>query len=82
MSSDSLKQKFQSFKWNVYEVNGHNLLEIDKIVGKCLKSNYFNIVIANTIKGYGIKAMENNPEWHHKTPSIKELKSFKSELDI
>ena len=47
-----------------------------------LKSNYFNIIIANTTKGFGIKAMENNPEWHHKTPSIKELKSFKSELDI
>ena len=78
----NLKKKLKYYSDKIYQVNGHNLLEIDKIVGKCLKSNYFNIVIANTIKGYGIKAMENNPEWHHKTPKEGEMQNFKKELKI
>ncbi len=78
----NLKKKLKYYSDKIYQVNGHNLLEIDKIVSKCLKSKHFNIIIANTTKGFGIKAMENNPEWHHKVPSIEELKSFKSELDL
>jgi transketolase len=30
--------------------------------------------LANTIKGKGISFMENNPEWHHKSPNEDELK--------
>ena len=67
---------------NIFEINGHKLQAIDKIISKCLKNNSFNIIIANTVKGYGIKSMESNPEWHHKSPSLDELKSFKLELNL
>ena len=40
------------------------------------------ILIAKTIKGKGIKSMENNPEWHHKSPSKNEMINFKLELKI
>ena len=47
-------------------LNGHN----DKQILKSLKQkgNSTKIIIANTIKGFGIKLMENNNEWHHKFP--------------
>ena len=32
------------------------------------KSQKPKVIIANTIKGKGISLMENNPEWHHKSP--------------
>ena len=38
-----------------------------------LSSTGPTMVIANTIKGYGLPIMENNPEWHHKFPSNDEL---------
>jgi transketolase len=38
------------------------------------------VIIANTIKGKGIKLMENSPEWHHKSPSIEELSAIYKEL--
>lgn len=77
-----LKKKLSSYCDNIFEINGHKLQAIDKIISKCLKNNSFNIIIANTVKGYGIKSMESNPEWHHKSPSSDELKSFKLELNL
>jgi hypothetical protein len=37
-------------------------------------------VIARTIKGRGIKDMENEPAWHHRAPNPQELARFLEEL--
>jgi transketolase len=37
-------------------------------------------LIANTIKGKGIELMENNPEWHHKSPNEIEFQQIIKEL--
>ena len=78
----NLKKKLLFYCDKIYQIDGHNLQEIDKTINKCLKSKLFNIIIANTVKGRGIKSMENNPEWHHKVPSSEELIKFKSELNL
>ena len=39
------------------------------------------VIIANTIKGFGIKSMENNPAWHHRSPNEQELTIFSNELE-
>lgn len=78
----NLKKKLLSYCDKIYQIDGHNLSKIDQTIKKCLKNNSFNIIIANTIKGYGIRSMENNPEWHHKAPSLDELNNFKSELKL
>jgi transketolase len=77
-----LKKKLSVFSKNIYHLDGHNLVNIKKLFSKCLSNNKFNIIIANTIKGYGIKSMHDNPEWHHKFPNSEELKRFKEELKI
>ena len=70
--------KWKSFGWDVYEVDGHNVLEISKT----FKKMNFNldgkpkVVIANTIKGKGVTFMENNPEWHHKKVDKETIKKF------
>ena len=65
---DSLTDKFNSFGWYTIEVNGHDNDEIEKSLNT--KSDKPVFILANTIKGNGIKIMENNPEWHHKSPTI------------
>jgi transketolase len=75
-----LTSKFNSFGWNTLEVDGHNheLLEF------AIKNNHPNkptAIIANTIKGNGLKNMENNPAWHHKSPSENELNEMYLELN-
>ena len=37
-------------------------------------------ILANTIKGKGIKFMENNHEWHHKSPNQEEYNMIINEL--
>ena len=66
----------------IHEINGNNINMVDAVLKKTLKNKYFNIIIANTIKGYGIKSIENNPAWHHKSPTVQELEIFKRELKV
>ena len=77
----SWKDKFESFGWNVKEVDGHNLEELDKVFTN-LKSDKPLVIIANTIKGKGVSIVENDPRWHWRLPNKKELKTFMSELQI
>jgi transketolase len=77
---DNVKQKFKSFNWECLEVDGHNQEEL--IVALSHKSQEKPIfILANTIKGKGIKVMENNPEWHHKSPTVDELNLFIGEIN-
>jgi transketolase len=39
-----------------------------------------HVIIANTIKGKGIKFMENSILWHYKSPDNKELSDAIKEL--
>jgi transketolase len=64
---DDLIAKFNSFGWYTIEINGHVNNEIEKALST--KSDKPVFILANTIKGNGIKIMENNPEWHHKSPT-------------
>ena len=67
----------------ITELDGHNIKLFEKSMSKAMKrKKSFEIIIANTIKGKGIALMENNPEWHHKAPSKKEMNNFKIELKI
>ena len=68
----NLKMKFDSFGWNVIEIDGHNHNEI--LNALTYSSTKPICVIANTIKGKGIPLIENNPEWHHKFPNSEEYK--------
>lgn len=76
------KTKFESFGWNVIETDGHDLESITTAINKAKESDTPTLIIANTVKGKGVSIMENNPNWHFKLPSKKELKVFKTELEI
>jgi transketolase len=62
--------KFKSFGWSCLSVDGHNQNEIKNALDHIHDIPKF--IQANTIKGKGCKEMENNPEWHHKSPSSQE----------
>ena len=68
---EPLKEKFLSFGCKVKSIDGHNLNQISK----SLKNNTKRplVILANTIKGKGIKFMENKILWHYKPPNEKEM---------
>ncbi len=76
---NSLSSKFESFNWDVFEINGHNELEVEMAINST--NSRPKLIIANTIKGYGIPFMENNPEWHHKSPNEEEYHNIIKLLD-
>ena len=82
MSIDSWKNKFKSFGCNIIEVDGHNVSKLEKAFNKENLTNKPTVILANTIKGKGVSIVENDPRWHFKLPSKKELKVFVSELEI
>ena len=78
---DPLRDKFMAFRWETYEVDGHD----HKILGEVLtKAREINgkpkVIIANTIKGKGVSFMENKLLWHYKSPSKEQLESAIIEL--
>ena len=71
--------KFRSFGWQVKKINGHNHQEIFEALKLAHKKPL--AIIAKTIKGYGVKEMENNPAWHHRSPTKEEMERILTELN-
>tara|TARA_R110001592_G_scaffold171881_1_gene410317 strand:- start:4660 stop:5448 length:789 start_codon:yes stop_codon:yes gene_type:complete len=72
-----LSKKVESFGWDVYNIDGHNLDQIHSSLENLHKGDKPICVIANTVKGKGIPFME-QPEWHAKAPNQEEyIKSLK-----
>ena len=80
MPIDPVKEKWLSFNWDVVEINGH---KIEQLIPELLKKpiDKPKIIIANTVKGNGIKHMANNPQWHGRAPSKKHLPLLIRELE-
>ena len=76
---DPLDKKLIGMGWDVVSINGHSHEEILSALSEN-RSGKPKAVIANTIKGKGIKEMENNPAWHHRMPNELELSSMLEEL--
>ena len=60
--------KWESFGWNVISINGNNHEELKAAFAKQFDNDKPKVIIANTIKGYGIPFMENDILWHYRFP--------------
>jgi transketolase len=81
MPLDSLKAKFEAFRWHVAEVDGHNIREFIYAIQEAEAVHQQpSIIIARTIPGKGVDFMENKFEWHGKPPNKEEAKIALDEL--
>lgn len=65
--------KWKAFGWNVIEINGHDHEDLKNAFAQAKKLSDNNdhkptVIIANTIKGYGISFMQNDILWHYRFP--------------
>ena len=66
---EPLVAKWQAFGWPVIEIDGHDLSQIDKALDQAEATRGRpTLIVAHTVKGKGVSFMENNPEWHGKSP--------------
>ncbi len=74
--------KWRSFGWNVIEVDGHRVEQVDAAVKKANATKGVpTIVISRTIKGKSVEHMEDNPQWHGKAPDPDVVPIINQELD-
>ena len=82
MPLDPLRDKWLAFNWNVIEIDGHKVEQIIDALNRASQlEDKPTLVIANTIKGNGIKHMTNNPQWHGKAPPRKHTPVLLEELE-
>src|SRR5690606_632131 len=81
-NTDPVADKFRSFGWDVMEVDGHDVEELERIFKQFpLSPGKPCLVIAHTIKGKGISYMENVLRWHHGVPNEEEYEQAQKELE-
>lgn len=80
LNLEPLKEKWQAFNWQVVEINGHKFREIESAINKShLSKDRPTVIIAHTVKGKGLSVIEDNNDYHYKTPREKELKIAREE---
>lgn len=74
--------KWRSFGWNVIEIDGHRIEQIDSAVKKAIQTKGVpTIIVSRTIKGKGVEHMEDNPKWHGQAPKKEFVPIIDMEID-
>jgi len=82
MNVTPINEKFAAFGWNVIIIDGHNLGEIQAAVDKAKASvDKPTVIIANTVKGKGVRFMENSAGWHGKAPNDEEFVAAMTDIE-
>lgn len=80
---DPLIDKWKAFGWRAFEVDGHceeSLKTAFDAISQPDPQCRPSVMIAKTIKGKGVRFVEGHGKWHHKIPSLEELKMIEEEL--
>ncbi len=76
-----LKNKWESFGWRVIEINGHDIMDILKVLDRADQiTDTPVVIIADTIKGKGVSFMEDDHQWHGQPPCKQEFELAITEL--
>lgn len=75
----NMAEKWKVFGWEVYEIDGHNIKELEKTLK--IKQDKPKAIIARTVKGKGVPFMENKLEWHYKSPNDEQLSQALNDID-
>lgn len=81
MSVYPLKEKFEAFGFEVFEVDGNDIDELITVFDKAKTvKEKPTAIIAKTIKGKGVSFMEDKADWHGKAPNDEEYKTAMEDL--
>jgi len=81
MNIDSISEKYRAFGWNAVEIDGHDFKEVLSAyeTAKNTKGKP-TVIIAHTVKGKGVSFMENNADWHGRSPNKEQAEQALKEL--
>lgn len=79
MPIDDLQKKTEAFGFKTVQVNGHDFPELYEALSM-RETGKPVCIIANTVKGKGLKPAENQAGWHHKTPTAEQMEEMEQEM--
>lgn len=76
-------QKFEAFGWKALVIDGHDMLQICAAFDKAqVNPDHPKVIIAKTIKGYGVEKVENKEGFHGKAFSPQELEQILPKMEM
>jgi transketolase len=78
-----LKEKWQAFGWEAFEIDGHDMAAIVEVLSRRNEvSDRPVAIVAHTVKGKGVSFMEDDNNWHYRIPTAEEVFQSKMELGV
>jgi transketolase len=74
-----MADKWRAFGWDTVEVDGHDFEQLVAAL-TAAEAEQPHAVIAHTIKGKGVSFMENDLEWHYRSPNEEDLRRALDEI--
>lgn len=81
MPTDPLDDKWRAFGFDVCQCNGNDPSALLDTFATLQDQQKPHVIIANTIKGYGVSFIQGRPEWHHRVPKGDEITAALEELN-
>ena len=82
LALDPLAEKWEAFGWHALEIDGHDFAAIDQALDSArAEQDRPSVIVAHTVKGRGVSFMEDDNNWHYRTPNPEELAAALSELE-
>ena len=64
---DSYANRAKAFGWHAIEIDGHDVDAVERAYGEAASMHGVpTVIVARTVKGKGVKAVEDKPGWHGK----------------
>lgn len=74
LALDPLADKWRAFGWSAYEIDGHDMGALLGYLHRVPDGSGKPVaIIAHTVKGRGVDFMEDDNNWHYRTPNAEEL---------
>lgn len=81
IGDNNIKERFESFNWEVQEIDGHDIDEIATAIKKTKTiEGRPHAIICNCVKGKGVSYMENDNAWHKGVPTDEQYEVAVKEL--
>lgn len=77
------REKWAAFNWEAHEVDGHDLNTLVELLNRpANREGRPRAIVANTVKGKGVSFMEDDNNWHYRTPNAEELQKAYAEVGV
>lgn len=82
MPLEPLAEKWRAFRWNVTEINGHDMAAILGALASFPAARGPSVLIAHTVKGKGVPGVEGTSRAHYTMLSDEEVQSTLAALEV